>query len=123
MFRRLKLAKIGGMIEENLKRFSPPHISKEIIREYGMYAPKGEIALGRSLNYFENTNRWPVSGEEILCIALSEHVKTANEHRDQAIQKVFVDMLLWARSHSIENLPPKALEKVDSVLATFYRDS
>jgi hypothetical protein len=118
MFRRLKLAKIGSLIEANLMRFAPPHISKEIIREYGMYAPKGEIAIGRSLDYFENTNRWPVSGEELLCVALSEHVNTASEYRDKAIQKVFTDMLLWARSHSIENLPPKALEKVDAALAT-----
>lgn len=117
--RKLRLATIGNMIERNLKSFLPAHISRDIIRHYGMFTPKGDIALGRSLDYFEKDKRWPVGDEELLLIAVVMHAEVAFENHDSSALRIFLEFLGWVKGHARGNIPEKSLRVVREKTAGF----
>lgn len=118
--RRLRLATIGHMIEKNCKRFFPRQMATEICRDYGMFTAKGEIAFDRTLMYFEASNRWPVAGDELLAVALVEHIRVAETKDDGPSLQAFHQMLKWLLEHCKDHLSPQTLKKVGEVTDAGY---
>ena len=113
--RKKRLATIGHLMERNIKLFFPKHISKDLCKDYGMFAIKGDMALESTLRYFEKNNRWPIASEELLPVAVIEHIRSAKTYSDDAAIHAFHDMLAWVEQHFDQNIPANVMLSIDEV--------